>query len=85
MTRSFFTETAKGWYWNMEKLYWKYAVKLYPMILVVNQYILLIYCCTFLNAECYDLRCLTIQESNSASALSDYYIDTDTDTAARAN
>ena len=25
----------------MEKLYRKYAVKLYPMILVVNQYILL--------------------------------------------
>ena len=36
-----FSETAKGWYWNMEKLYRKYAVKLYPMILVVNQYILL--------------------------------------------
>ena len=35
------SETAKGWYWNMEKLYCKYAVKLYPMILVVNQYILL--------------------------------------------
>ena len=36
-----FSETAKGWYWNMEKLYRKYAFKLYPMILVVNQYILL--------------------------------------------
>ena len=36
-----FSETAKGWYWNIEKLYRKYAVKLYPMILVVNQYILL--------------------------------------------
>ena len=36
-----FSETAKGWFWNMEKLYRKYAVKLYPMILVVNQYMLL--------------------------------------------
>ena len=36
-----FSETAKGWYWNMDKLHRKYAVKLYPMILVVNQYILL--------------------------------------------
>ena len=33
-----FSETAKGWYWNMEKLHRKYAVKLYPMILVVNQF-----------------------------------------------
>ena len=30
----------------MEKLYRKYAVKQYPMILVVNLYILLVYCCT---------------------------------------
>ena len=36
-----FSKTAKGWYWNMEKLYRKYTFKLYPMILVVNQYILL--------------------------------------------
>ena len=36
-----FSETAKGWYWNMEKLYRNYAVKLYPMILVFNQYTLL--------------------------------------------
>ena len=36
-----FSETAKGWYWNMEKLYRKYAVKLYSMILFVIQYILL--------------------------------------------
>ena len=33
-----FSETAKGWYWNMKKLYRKYAVKLYPMIMVVNQF-----------------------------------------------
>ena len=43
-----FSETAKGWYWNIDKLYRKYAVKLYPMILVVNLYILLVYCCTML-------------------------------------
>ena len=30
------------------KLHGKYAVKLHPMILVVNLYILLVYCCTML-------------------------------------
>ena len=33
-----FSETAKGWYLKMEKLYRKYAVKLHPMILVDNQF-----------------------------------------------
>ena len=27
-----FSETAKGWYWNMGKLYKKYAVKLEIML-----------------------------------------------------
>ena len=30
------------------KIYRKFAVKLYPLILVVNLYILLVYCCTML-------------------------------------
>ena len=50
-----FSETAKGWYWNMEKLYRKYAVKQYPMILVVNLYILLVYCCTMVQPKSFEI------------------------------
>ena len=36
-----FSETAKGWYWNIGKLNRKYTVKLYPNIVLVH-------CCTML-------------------------------------
>ena len=36
-----FSETAKGWYWNIGKLHRKYTVKLYPNIVLVH-------CCTML-------------------------------------